>query len=197
MQIEPKARREKQIILFCARSWKYGIPNSVLVDKFRQILIEILSDEHFDVLCASTCQGIDGYVDDSIIIHEILSDLPSAARKRVRITPGHLNYLQYFEVAKSCDCYIGMRMHGAIMALHAGIPALALGYEDKTKQVFQELGLLDCSIDIDESVKNLVEKSHWFLQNLDLLGKRSRSAILKTDYNFNNRVDEFAKIIEV
>jgi colanic acid/amylovoran biosynthesis protein len=47
------------------------------------------------------------------------------------------------------DYFIGTRMHSVILALNAGVPALAIGYLHKTRGVLDELGLSDYCYDIE------------------------------------------------
>jgi colanic acid/amylovoran biosynthesis protein len=47
------------------------------------------------------------------------------------------------------DYFIGTRMHSVILALNAGVPALAIGYLHKTSGVLEELGMADRCYDIN------------------------------------------------
>jgi colanic acid/amylovoran biosynthesis protein len=47
------------------------------------------------------------------------------------------------------DYFIGTRMHSVILALNAGVPALAIGYLHKTSGVLEELGMADHCYDIN------------------------------------------------
>jgi colanic acid/amylovoran biosynthesis protein len=46
------------------------------------------------------------------------------------------------------DYFIGTRMHSVILALNAGVPALAVGYLHKTRGVLGDLGLAERCLDI-------------------------------------------------
>lgn len=47
------------------------------------------------------------------------------------------------------DAVISTRLHGALLALIAGVPAIAIGYEWKTEGIFAELGLEDWHMAIE------------------------------------------------
>jgi colanic acid/amylovoran biosynthesis protein len=47
------------------------------------------------------------------------------------------------------DYFIGTRMHSVILALNAGVPALAVGYLHKTSGVLEEIGIADYCYDIE------------------------------------------------
>lgn len=55
------------------------------------------------------------------------------------------------------DLFVGMRHHGALLALHAGTPALAVPYAPKTQHLVEELGLARHALDArDLSPEKLV-----------------------------------------
>ena len=64
------------------------------------------------------------------------------------------------------DAYIGMRLHGAILSMLGGTPAFNIGYEDKTKGIYEFLELSDYNIDYTAPIDNWIEKISDFLKNL-------------------------------
>jgi colanic acid/amylovoran biosynthesis protein len=48
------------------------------------------------------------------------------------------------------DGLIATRMHAAILALSAGVPALGISYEFKTEELFRRMGLGEWVTDIEE-----------------------------------------------
>lgn len=57
------------------------------------------------------------------------------------------------------DYFIGTRMHSVILALNAGIPALAIGYLHKTQSVLGDLGMQSYALDISSiTAKALLER---------------------------------------
>jgi colanic acid/amylovoran biosynthesis protein len=46
------------------------------------------------------------------------------------------------------DYFVGTRMHSVILALNAGVPALAIGYLAKTAGIMEDLGLAHRCLDI-------------------------------------------------
>src|SRR5205807_1734099 len=53
------------------------------------------------------------------------------------------------------DAFIGMRLHGCLLSMLAGTPAMGLGYESKTQEIFGQLGLSSYQVDFES------EKSSW------------------------------------
>lgn len=60
---------------------------------------------------------------------------------------------QFFELAKSCDFVISMRLHGAILSATVGIPFLLVNYREKCEDFVESIDALDSlvSADIDSS----------------------------------------------
>jgi polysaccharide pyruvyl transferase WcaK-like protein len=51
------------------------------------------------------------------------------------------------------DLMIGMRLHSALIALRAGVPALHIAYTLKGRDIYADLGLDEWVIDIDEALR--------------------------------------------
>ena len=87
-----------------------------------------------------------------------------------------------WNVYRSADLVIGTRLHACIMALAAGTPAIALGYQQKSAGVMEQCGMgdsvfavdgLDGEVILERAVQLLgMDRAHW-----EDLATQNRSAI--------------------
>ncbi|MBK8635510.1 MAG: polysaccharide pyruvyl transferase family protein [Saprospiraceae bacterium] len=119
-QIIPKQKQHlKPTKIVCNfRNWpgseiaKYTAFLNLVLNKYPEIQVEFLS----------TCQGITGYVDDSLIAQEIAQTLVD--KNRITINQNIYTTTQLIEAFADHDLYLGMRLHGAIFSMIGGIPAM-------------------------------------------------------------------------
>lgn len=78
---------------------------------------------------------------DAKACERVLSSLPSELRSRVRVTPEPADAGAAKGMIAGFDFFIGTRMHACIAALSSGVPAGAIAYSDKTRGVFETVGL--------------------------------------------------------
>jgi polysaccharide pyruvyl transferase WcaK-like protein len=132
----------------CFRAWP--LDDTVVVDetiaKADRLCRWLLGDPNRELVFISTCQGIPGYVDDSEIAVRIVERLPGELRNRCRISRSRLGPRELIRALGSCDAFIGMRLHACILSMLGGTPAMGLGYEQKTQDIFQQLGLESCQV---------------------------------------------------
>ena len=85
---------------------------------------------------------------------ERFDDLITKVEDRGELTPR-----SYFNLCRSMDVVVAMRLHAGILAVSAGVPVVMLSYEEKVNQVFGNLGLGPLVLDLSsiESSK-LAEK---------------------------------------
>ncbi len=150
------------------RNWSYENSNMDLVfENAVKLCRLILSDESKEIYFLSTCQGIQGCVDDSDIAEKIVSALSKESKNRIHIdkkryTPENL-IMKYSEY----DAYIGMRLHGAILAMLGGTVAMGLGYEEKTKGIFSQLGLEEFQVDSSSEFSKWENTYHNFIESAE------------------------------
>ncbi len=65
------------------------------------------------------------------------------AKFGIEVAPRFLDPISAKSFIFGTDVLIGSRMHAAIAALSAGVPAMPLGYSDKFVSIFSELGYPD------------------------------------------------------
>ncbi len=95
----------------------------------------------------------------------------------------------WISAMKNYDFFIGTRVHGTIAALLAGIPALLVQHDSRTKEIAQFCGIPTCRFDFS---KDQLEASDILelYRELDLTSFTSKSKlnyeILKKFYELNN-----------
>jgi colanic acid/amylovoran biosynthesis protein len=125
------------------RSWPLGDQVEVEKTLFKaeQLCRYLLAEPNRSLVFLSTCQGVAGYVDDSLLGLRIVERLPQELHNRCRVDRTRYAPRELIGRYGQCDAFIGMRLHGCLLSMLAGTPALGLGYEEKTQQVFHQLGL--------------------------------------------------------
>lgn len=142
-------RGDSQRIALCFRAWPPGgrTETGSLVEKAVALCRYLLAKNGCRLQFLSTCQGAPGYADDSELARRILRDLTADEEERCELETRHLAPRELIRAYGECDVYIGMRLHGALLSLLGGTPALGLGYESKTEQIFGQLGFSDYQVD--------------------------------------------------
>jgi polysaccharide pyruvyl transferase WcaK-like protein/SAM-dependent methyltransferase len=173
------------------RAWPLGDTVAVeqTVAKAEQLCRFLLHRLECELVFLSTCQGIPGYVDDSEIGLRILERLPRELQDRCQVDRAHRDPRALMRAFGACQAFIGMRLHGCLLAMLAGTPAMGLGYEPKTQDIFQQLGLESCQIAFNESaetwlacVKSFLAEAPTVRSRLpDLLDQACRRAELNLE----------------
>jgi colanic acid/amylovoran biosynthesis protein len=102
----------------------------------------LLAQTDWSICFVSTCQGRPEYVyDDSLVAQSVVDDL-GAATPRVMVSkhgfaPRTFPYL----IGTCADLVISMRMHLTIYSLLAGVPFVAIAYEQKSVELCRTLGI--------------------------------------------------------
>jgi colanic acid/amylovoran biosynthesis protein len=88
---------------------------------------------------------ISGYVHD-----RLRADIPCTHLRFVE-TPVGVSPAWIIDLLRQADMLISSRMHAAIFAFLAGIPAVVIGYQHKSAGVLRAMGLEACSLLIEET----------------------------------------------
>lgn len=106
-------------------------------------LVRHLSDgSGAEVTFVSTCQGAGNYwTDDSTVADRVLAEVGPGYADRVQVDRSFRTPQQLMDHLAGYDMYVSTRMHGAILALCAGVPVLPIAYEFKTNELFKRLGM--------------------------------------------------------
>ena len=150
-------RREPDRVAVSLRTWPAASSGGDIVEKGASLARHLLTESARRLLFISTCQGVPGYVDDSEVALRVVAELPDDLASRCEVDRRRYSVPGLVRRLAQCDAYIGMRLHGAILAMLGGTPAAGLGYERKTAHVFADLGLDEFQIDSAAPVEQWLE----------------------------------------
>ncbi len=158
----------------CFRAWPLGDTVAVkdTIAKAVELCHFLLKAPERQLLFVSTCQGIPGYVDDSELAADIRRKLPLELQDRCRVSRARLGPRELMAALGECDAFIGMRLHACLLAMLAGCPAMGLGYEKKTSEIFQQLGLEPFQASFDSDLENWLRCARQFLAETTRLRAR-------------------------
>lgn len=183
---KPEKKRDKKIVV-SFREWNYESSKDVIIGQAAQIVTHLI-DKGFEVSSVSTCQGLDCYTyDDSVIAMLIKEKLPIHARDRFIIDNHKYPVDKLISIYSEFNAYIGMRLHGAILAMLGGTPAFNLGYEDKTAGIYQDCGILEFQSNFKEDIHLILSRIDYFLESLasiklkEIVEKASERALSNFD----------------
>jgi colanic acid/amylovoran biosynthesis protein len=166
---EKKVNGRKVVVSF--REWThYGDPTIAL----RQggAIVSYLVSCGYHVTFLSTCQGLEHYVDDSKLARKIFDELPVSQKSFFYVDSTRYDVPGFISKYSEFDAYIGMRLHGAILAMLGGTPAFSLGYEDKSAGIYAFCGIGDYQIDFDCDLETILERIDDFLSTYESLQLR-------------------------
>ncbi|WP_353809249.1 polysaccharide pyruvyl transferase family protein [Agromyces sp. SYSU T00194] len=135
--------------------------------RYRDALVELIDREMerrggtvlFFPMHMSASEG------DDALAHDIISRLRSPERARV-LDADVLSPAEFTALVGRCRAFLASRLHSAILAAVAGVPATVLYYVDKGRLFFEQLGLQELSRPIDilledgavDEVEGLIER---------------------------------------
>lgn len=156
------------------RKWPLdGTSEAGIFEKATELCRELLeSDSQIELLFLSTCQGISGYVDDSVVARSIVSALPEALSARCSVDARRYAPEELIRAYSKVDAYIGMRLHGAILAMLGGTPAMAIAYEEKTPGIYSALDLAQFQIDYRDTAAEWLACMRRFSRQIDQIRSR-------------------------
>ena len=157
-----------QTIGLCFRVWPLGDTVRVqeTIAKAQQLCRHLLAAPERKLVFISTCQGIAGYVDDSELSLQIVDGLPAELKARCEVDRARHAPRDFMKKLAECDAFIGMRLHGCIQAMLAGTPAMGLGYEHKTAEIFRQLGFGDFQTHFDGTIEDWLGCAEKFFARL-------------------------------
>ena len=139
------------------REWKHftSLPAAEgmarFVEAVRVAVTHLVRDRQAEVEFVSTCQGRPEYwIDDSALAVDIAEGLPAEVAAHVRVDRSARSPEELLAHLGGFDAMVSTRLHGAILAVCAGVPTLAVAYEYKTAEVWSQLGLESFFEDIED-----------------------------------------------
>lgn len=111
------------------------------LDSVAATVAELVARQDTEVTFISTCQGNATYwTDDAATADAVVARLPESARGRISVDRRYRRPEALRTELARFDLFLATRMHGAILALLAGVPVVAIAYEEKTTDLFRQLG---------------------------------------------------------
>ena len=165
-------------IAMCFRKWPIqDIESENIISKAVELCIHILRDQQRSITFISTCQGIDGYTDDSLLAKKIIARLPLDIRTKCFIDSKRYSPTNLIKQYSKFDAYVGMRLHGSILAMLGGTPAMGIAYEDKTKGVYSQLGLEKFHVNYDDEIALWKRTFDIFVENISNINSKLPAAL--------------------
>lgn len=143
------------VVAISVREWRYDGRNFDHYMKLIMRLSQILVDRGFFVEFISTCQGVEGYIDDSTVAQLIVDGLNEDCRFRDKVTVvSHAFGIDdLVDRIASYRAIVGTRLHMCLLALLSGVPAFNISYERKGMECFEYLGMQKFSVDYNEDIE--------------------------------------------
>jgi colanic acid/amylovoran biosynthesis protein len=153
----------------CLRRWPRRDPETAreTLRKGRHLVGVLAARGVEEFVFVSTCQGVEGYIDDSDLAVRLVAGLEPRLADRCFVHRSHHGPEAFMELVGTCDLFVGMRLHGCLMALLSGTPALGLAYESKTPEIFGQLGLQSCQMPFTARSAEWCGAAERMLEELD------------------------------
>jgi colanic acid/amylovoran biosynthesis protein len=152
---------KKALINF--REWPYECSSEKIVSVGCSVSKAVMK-KGYKATFISTCQGVEGYRDDSKVSKKIAEKLrTNDFGSSIEVVKERYRPERMIEKMKNYDVYVGMRLHGAISAMIAGVPAYNIGYEHKSRGIYKYLGISEYTKSITKKEKKIVSSVNEFL----------------------------------
>jgi colanic acid/amylovoran biosynthesis protein len=153
----------------CFRPWplRGDEEHARLAEKAAALTRQLLeSDANRRLRFLSTCQGVEGYKDDSDFAKRIVGLLPGVLRGRCDIDAARYGPTRLIGELARIDAMISMRLHGCLLAMLGGCAAMGVGYECKTREVFRQLGFERYTVEQHEPAERWIETVEAFFSEI-------------------------------
>ncbi|MDO5572622.1 MAG: polysaccharide pyruvyl transferase family protein [bacterium] len=167
---KPNNSRSK-IIGIAVREWTYD--GNTISNYINNIihLVEVSIQEGYKIEFISTCQGIQGYTDDSMLAKKIANIIPRSARDKVTVNTDMHTVRQLRDKIARYKCVVGTRLHMCILSILTGVPAFNISYEMKGIECYKQMGWEQFSCLYNDSSQIVLDKYRYFLNNLEKIEK--------------------------
>lgn len=163
--------RERPRVAISVREWQH-FANETAQDGMARYtaaichaVTKLVRKYQAEVVFLSTCQGVEAYGrDDSAVALSMVQKLSADVRYHVQVDREFYTPDAFMRELGGCAMMISTRMHGAIMGLISGVPVIAIAYEFKTEEVYQQMNLgawVECIDDV--TPKRLEEQIDRFM----------------------------------
>src|SRR5690625_3060742 len=162
---QSKGSASSNTVAISVRDWKHD--NRDVLQFYKMIIefVKIIIKQGYKIEFISTCQGLDGYVDDSKVAKVIVNMLEEKYKESITINSNYYNLEEFRDYIRNFHIVIGTRLHMCILSMLAGIPAFNISYEVKGEEVYKYCGLKEYSVDYNENIENAISSFKHFLNN--------------------------------
>ena len=185
-----KAKSESNTIQNIAvsfRYWKDEKTTSQIIQKATKLCNYLIEKKNKSISFLSTCQGLENYTDDLKIGKKILNGINN--KNNFVLVKGYHTPKELIQLYRDYDSYIGMRMHGAILSMIAGTPAINIGYEDKSLGLFKDLGLEKYCVKYTSDLESWQEVIQYTENNYSSYTKSIKSILDKSNKDILHTLD--------
>jgi colanic acid/amylovoran biosynthesis protein len=181
----------------CIRAWplKDQVSIAQTVQKTVALCAHLLQDPSCALTLISTCQGIPGYWDDSKLSREVVASLPREFAARCHVDDIRRPPRELIRALGSLDAFIGMRLHGCLLAMLAGTPAMGLAYEPKTPEIFTQMGLENYQLPFSASARDWIAKADDFLKSAQPIRAALPTKLDERARQANINIEEVARCL--
>lgn len=158
-----------KVAAISVRGWNHDGRDNIHFQNMIAEFVKILVDQGYSVEFISTCQGLEGYVDDSKVAQTIFNNLDSKYQEKVVVNDKYYNLDDFRLYIRQFNMVIGTRLHMCILSLIAGIPAFNISYEIKGKEVYNYCGLSEYSIDFNEDIRHGIDSLNKFIKDKEVI----------------------------
>ena len=164
-----KVHADCRTVAVSVREWKFDNRDMQNYGDLIQSFCETVLNNGYNIEFISTCQGVEGYRDDSKIASQIRDTLVKKAPQFANQITVNVRYNTYYELIDRLNTQyaftIGTRLHMCILSLINGTPAFNISYEVKGIECYKYLDMASYSADFNESMNSATEKFNAFLAN--------------------------------
>ena len=157
------ARKSSGPVLISVREWTHdGVDVGEYVAAMQAIVMDIVG-RGYAVQFVSTCQGVSGYVDDSVMAKRIVGGLRLRPHDRVSVEARWLSLSELDERIEAAPFVVGTRLHMCLLSLLRGVPAFNISYEAKGRECYAYLGISDLSVEYGAAPAGVAAKFKQFV----------------------------------
>lgn len=174
------------------RSWQHDGRSEEHYFGMITSFVKLLLKRGYVIDFLSTCQGVHGYIDDSVVATEIVNSMDESVRKKITVISDYYNLFDVQIKIREYDLVVGTRLHMCLLSLLNGVPAFNVSYEAKGKECYKYLHAEEFTVDYNDNVENATAKLDQLLSGSGLPLKFSPKVL-----NEKNRksVHDLSKIL--
>jgi polysaccharide pyruvyl transferase WcaK-like protein len=95
----------------------------------------------------------------------------------------------------SLDAFIGMRLHGCLLAMLGGTPAMGLAYEPKTPEIFGQMEFTGYQLPFTTAASDWIATADKFLASADSIRAALPAKLDERSRQANINIEEVARCL--